>query len=64
MSQEYVLDILRTFGPLEARELATACGKTVAATKENLRRLHKWGEADCMYGRGPCGGRRAIWWAV
>ncbi len=63
MSQDEVLALLRSFGPLEAREIAkfgTLARKTVV---HELRRSERRGDVWRLYGTGQRGGR-CLWGAV
>ena len=66
MSQDEVYQLLATFGPLTARQIADGMEMSIAATGSALRRLEKWGDAVRHIGKPLPGnpGTRCFWEAI
>ena len=67
MSQEEVYEILATFGPLSAQQLAVGMDLAQSSIHQSLKRLKKQGEVWWMQGKptpGISGGCPAIWGAI
>jgi len=63
MTQSEILDLLRAFGPLEAKEIVLAGVVARKTAVHELRRAERKGDAWRMYGTGQRGGR-CLWGAV
>lgn len=69
MSQDEALALLRTFGPLQAKELAIGLGLNPKTNAQGnvLRRLKRWGLVRFIEGislPGGNGGRPVYWEAI
>jgi len=63
MSQDTVLAVLSTFGPLRSVEIQKSLGISQAAVYSALSAMQKHHEVTYMAGRGRTG-RQGIWWAI
>lgn len=63
MSQEIVLTILSSFGPLRSVEIQRALGQGQTAIYSSLKRLRKQGAVSYMVGRGRAGRESGMSWA-
>ena len=65
MSQEEVLALLKTFGPLRAADLKQGTGLAHSSVHQSLKRLRKQGEIRWMQGKSQKnGGNPCVWMAI